>query len=337
MNIHVDTIIRVRHPYIDLVNRKMSDEENYSTDIAIPLLVRFGILLPFYIPSLVCSLFVLYHLIFDQILLKALHNHVIILLLLVNFLIQLTSLSWTIDYYRRGSVLLFTREFCLTWLFMEESLFISMNLLFAWATIERHLLILHDRLFIGKIKRLILHYFPLVFLLVYCICYNTIAVLLPPCSNTFDYSAMVCALSSLLTCSLALLIRVIYQKYRLRQGVRWRNYRKMTIQLLSISALYFVIYIPEMLMEFAYLCGVSEDIGADFMNYMEFFTHYGNILFPFVCVVSLPELTRKVQRIFFCFHQQQVYPFEPVLFTITRRVHDRPKEKSLRMTIKQLE
>ena len=141
----------------------------------------------------------------------------------------------------------------------------------------------------------------------------------------------------MLTCSLALLIRVIYQKYRLRQGVRWRNYRKMTIQLLSISALYFVIYIPEMLMEFAYLCGVSEDIGADFMNYMEFFTHYGNILFPFVCVVSLAELTRKVQRIFFCFHQQQVHPFEPVLFTITRRVHDRPKEKSLRMTIKQLE
>ena len=108
MNIHVNTIIRVRHPYIDLVNRKMSDEENYSTDIAIPFLVRFGILLSFYIPSLVCSLFVLYHLIFDQILLKALHNHVIILLLLVNFLIQLTSLSWTIDYYRRGSVLLFT-------------------------------------------------------------------------------------------------------------------------------------------------------------------------------------------------------------------------------------
>jgi hypothetical protein len=69
----------------------------------------------------------------------------------------------------------------------------------------------------------------------------------------------------IIVCSITLLLRVIYQKYQMRRPMRWRNYRKMTIQLLLISVLYLVIYIPGMLMEYIYLCEVSEDVGADFM------------------------------------------------------------------------
>jgi hypothetical protein len=51
-------------------------------------------------------------------------------------------------------------------------------------------------------------------------------------------------------------------------------------------------------MEFIYLCGVSEDVGADFMMYAEFITYYGNLLLPFVCAGSMPELNKKIRKIF---------------------------------------
>jgi hypothetical protein len=82
----------------------------------------------------------------------------------------------------------------------------------------------------------------------------------------------------IIVCSIALIFRIVYQKHR-----------KMTIQLLSISVLYLVIYIPEMLMEFLHLCGVPEDVGTGFMMYTEFMTHYGNILLPFVKITTISK------------------------------------------------
>ena len=309
----------------------MSNETEH--EISIPRLVRFWILLPFYIPSVICSLFVLSCLIFDRVLLKALYNHVIILLILINLIVQLTNLVWIMDYYRLGYVSIARESFCLTWLFTEEALFITTNHLFAWATIERHILIFHDRLLTNKTKRFLLHYLPLIIIIVYCMCYNIIAILLPPCENTFDYTEIVCGyphcfyenkflgiwdviindlvpIMIIIICSLTLLFRVIHQKYRMRRVLRWRDHRKMTIQLLSISLLYFIVYIPEMFMEFVYLCGVSEDIGAEFMMYAEFFTHYGTILLPFICAGSISELRKKIKRLCFWRHGQ-IQPAPP--------------------------
>jgi hypothetical protein len=276
---------------------------------------------------------------------------VIILLLLINFVVQLTSIPWILHYYRVGYVPSQTPSFCLTWQFITETLYITTTLLFAWATIERHILIFHDRLLSTQCKVILLHCLPIVIIILYCISYNTIVILFPPCQNTFDYSQIVCGYPLcyydidlvvismwdvifndtiptiiIIVCSIALLFRVIHQKHRMRRPIRWRNHRKMTIQLLSISVLYLVIYIPEMLMEFIYRCGVSEDVGADFVMYADFFKYYGNLLLPFICAGSMPELKKKIRKMFPCW-QRPMRVVRPEILPLPRR-KDIPKGKT---------
>jgi hypothetical protein len=269
----------------------------------------------------------LYHFIFNRTLRQALHNHVIIILLCINLIVQLTCIPWTLNYYRLGYVWPRTSSFCITWAFLNEALYITTTILFAWATIERHILIFHDRLVATKMKFILFHCLPIVIILVYCVCFNTIVVLFPPCKNKFEFTELLCGdplcylkvqsvaiwdvivndmipTIIIIVCSITLLLRIMYQKYRMRQPIRWRNHRKMTIQLLSISVLYLVIYIPKLLMEFLHRCGVPEDVGASFMMYAEFTADYGSILLPFICAGSMPELKTKIKKIFLCWRRQ---------------------------------
>ncbi|CAF1477516.1 unnamed protein product [Rotaria sordida] len=326
----------------------MSSEDNsshedileLSAEIHISYPVRFWILLLFYIPSVICSLFIFYNFIIHRQLRHALHNHVIFLLLFINLIVQLTGIPWILNYYRLEYVWPQNPSFCLTWIFIDEALYITTTLLFAWATIERHILIFHDHLVSTKYKLIFFHYLPTVIIILYCICYNIITIIVPPCENTYDYTQLACGYPLcyyeihfvatwdvivndiiptiiIIFCSIALLLRVLYQKYRMHQRIHWRQHRKMTIQLLSISLLYLLLYIPKMLMEFIYLCGVPEDFGAHFMAYAEFFAYYGNFFLPFACVGSMPEVKNSIKKIFPCWRQTRAVG--PPTFTLTRR------------------
>ena len=98
--------------------------------------------------------------------------------------------------------------------------------------------------------------------------------------------------------SVALLARVLHQRCRAQGRIEWRNYRKMAVQLLSISANYFVFLLPPMLLYAAYTAGVSWDVGADYYSVANFFGYYVVLLTPFVCVISLPELQSKCKQLF---------------------------------------
>ena len=86
-----------------------------------------------------------------------------------------------------------------------------------------------------------------------------------------------------------LLVRILWQKYRLHQAMQWRKHRKMTIQLLSISLLYLIFACPNTLFLFMYLCGLPDTAGSDFKRWAEVFSYYLMLLFPFVCIFSQPE------------------------------------------------
>ena len=318
-----------------------SHGESKPHEVLISRTLRFWSMLIVYIPSVICSFFTLYHFIFNRQLRHALYNHVIILLLFINLVNQLTDIPWILNYYRLGYVSPATPSFCLVWTFMDETSFVTTTVLFSWATIERHILIFHDRLMRIKYKRILFHYLPMVIILVYCLGFNTILVFFPPCENTFDYSDMICGdplclygtyvmgvfdvivhnlipIIIIIVCSVALLVRVVRQKNRMRQRIRWGSHRKMTIQVSSISLLYLVIYIPKMLMEFIYRCGVSKEVGADFTKYAEFFMDFGTLLLPFVCTGSLPDVQKKVKKIF-SFRRREMRTVAPQTMTFSRR------------------
>jgi hypothetical protein len=153
----------------------------------------------------------------------------------------------------------------------------------------------------------------------------------PPCQNLFDNSSLTCVYSCLyeiyyefsiwqtivhqilpiliiIIFSIALILRVVWQKRRLHQAVQWRKYRTMTIQLLSISFLYLLFYLPLSLAYTILLCGFMEDIIFDFLEYAIYFSYFMILLFHFVCMLSLPELRTKFINSFYLQRRRQILP-----------------------------
>ena len=156
------------------------------------ILFDFGCHLLFEIPSIICSIFVLSHLVFNRILRHALYNHIIIIILVINLIVQVIDIPWILHYYRLNSVSPATHTYCMIWTFVDESLSITTTIIFAWATIERHILIFHDRWVSTRIKILLVHYLPIGFLSLYCLCYSIVVIIVPPCENRFNYTLVVC-------------------------------------------------------------------------------------------------------------------------------------------------
>jgi len=287
--------------------------------------IRFWFYLIFLIPSILCSLFILYHFLFDRTLRQALNNHVIIVLLFLSLISEVTNYPWMLYFFRNEGIWERSFMFCNIWAFMDWSTFILQTFLVAWATIERHILIFHDRWVSTKTKRFFVHYFPLIFLPLYCFIWYIVIYFFPPCDNLFDMTQAVCAFPYLYTIyaltmwevivheivpiliivvfSIALLVRVLWQRHRIRQPIQWRKYRKMSFQLLSISLIYSIFSLPYMLMNMMILSGIQNEIFTAIFDYTQFLTYFVFFLFPFVCVLSLSELRTKVQK-FFYLHRQ---------------------------------
>ena len=327
----------------------MSDEENNTaeipSEISIPHIGRFWMYLVFEIPSLICCIFVLSHFLLIRTLRQALYNHMIIFLLILNLIVQITDIPWILHFYRLDQISLSTKTFCMVWVYIDETAAITTTLLFSWTTIERHILIFHDR-WVSTSKRIFfVHYLPMILLSLYCLCFSIIVILFPPCANTFHFDQVICGYPLcfyeddfvgiwdllvnhmlptvlIVLASATLLGRIIYQKKRIRQPIRWKKHRKMAIQLLAISVLYLILYIPVTLVEFAHFCGVPEEIGGNFIVYAEFFSYYIYLLFPFVSAGSLPHLKSKIRR-FIPFYREQIHEITPQVFHVQQRITGR--------------
>ena len=302
--------------------------------------LKFWFYLLFLIPSILCSLFVLRHLLFDRTLRNALHNHVIILLLLLGLICEVTVYPWMLFYYRSAGMWERPPIFCVIWAFIDWGLYITQTILFAWATIERHILIFHDQWTATRKKRFFVHYLPLLVLLLYCFVFYIVVNFFPPCENYFFDVDLICVYFCLydtyefymwqtifhqivpnfiiVLFSMALLLRVLCQKYRIHQPIRWRKHRKMTVQLLSISLLYLIFSFPFIWVTLMYLCGLPYWIYGFILPYTDFFSYFIILLFPFVCALSLPELPVKIRRtLHLAGHQPRaIYPTAIMLHTM---------------------
>ena len=286
----------------------------------IPNSVRFWFYLTFLIPSILCSLFVLYYLLSSRTLRNALHNHTIIIFLFISLVYETTIYPWMLYLYHHNGIWERSRFFCTLWIFIDWGLYYTQIILFAWATIERHILIFHHQWISTPKKRLLIHYFPLIFLFLYCLLYYTMIIFFPPCKNPYDDYYTICIRLCLfddsklyvydtvihqilpnviiVIFSLALLLRVRRQRMRVGKSLQWRKHWKMTVQLLFISILYLIFALPVALMNFLHLCGLPRDGTYNFMEYLLFFNYCMMLLCPFACAVSLPQLREKIRKIF---------------------------------------
>jgi hypothetical protein len=281
---------------------------------------QFWIILFSNILSIICCLFVLFHLLSDRILRRAVHNHVIIVILFLTLICELTDIPWLLFYYRWGIVWHSTPTFCLIWKYIDIVVYVATSKLVAWTSIERHILIFHDKWVATKKKRFFIHYIPLVSIVAYCLIYYAFTICIFQCGEPFYYKMLYWGYSSCvyrnpavlffefitggILCSLiialfsiALVIRIVLQKRRVHQPIRWRRHRKMTIQLLFITSLFYFIYLPPVILAVAHLLGVPSYVGAEYSTFdVQFLTYYITFLLPFACAASLPQLQIRIKN-----------------------------------------
>jgi hypothetical protein len=304
------------------------NELNNSFEISISVTVRFWL---FVIPnslSILCSLFVLYYLLFDRILRQALHNHVIIILLVAGLIYELTAIPFMLHFYRVGKIWKPTIIFARFWIFIDCLCYTTQMIGFAWATIERHILIFHTQWILTKKSRLFVYYLPLIAILIYCFTYYFVFIWFPFCEeliiqSSFNGFPITCTsrhpiLSKwdtvchqiiptliIVIFSISLLIRVLRQKLRLNRSIEWRQQRKITIQLLSISALYFLFNFPRAILQLLMQIGISTNELKNAYYGILILAIYIIFLFPFVCCGSIPEIRKKLKAFFCCRKQQR--------------------------------
>jgi len=205
------------------------------------------------------------------------------------------------------------------WVYLDYTTTVSILILVAWASVERHILIFHQNWVATPIKCVLIHYVPLIIFSVYPFIYYIVIFFVLPCDLPLDFTQRSCGLVNcdypteaigqwddignnlvpvciIVIFSVALLVRVWRSKYRVHQRFQWRKYRKMAVQLLLITALYFIIYFPIAILVTIYIAGVLFNGWSDFLFDGYYFCYFTILLTPFVCTASLPELGTKFQN-----------------------------------------
>ncbi|CAF3223554.1 unnamed protein product [Rotaria sp. Silwood2] len=310
-------------------------------DIIISVIGRFWIYLLSNIASIIFSIFVIFNFLFNRKLRRSLHNHVVIVILIINFVSEITDIPWILYYYRNGVVWIFTPLFCQTWKYLDSSTYVMIARLVAWASIERYILIFHDDWMSTKKKKILLHYIPISGIVIYGIILYMIISFILSCNRPYYYTIEFCGFYScaydstvysmfefitggitnaiiIATFSMIIIIRLIKQKHRLNQQVNWRKHRKMVIQLLSILLLFYIFYLPGVIVGILLNCGVPYSYMENVISYGIFFSYYINFLLPFVCAGTLPNLQKKIKNILqFCLRHTRV-TVEPTRNTVQR-------------------
>ncbi|CAF1260931.1 unnamed protein product [Adineta ricciae] len=237
-----------------------------NTILNIPLTrqITFGFLITLILPSVLGSCFVFYRITRNKQMFKQLNNQFIFCLFIVYFIQTTLDLPLTIIFLYRGVVAVQTQTFCAYWYILISVLDMCTMYLNAYLSIERYFLVFHNK-FLFKYK-IILHYIPLVLIPISSFIFVYGVVMLYPCENHFVYYAIACGAScSILTpdfgvfawtvsfvvpltiiifFNIFLLARILLHKRRMLQKDVWQKNKGMILQLLSITGMLYISWLP---------------------------------------------------------------------------------------------
>lgn len=279
--------------------------------------IKFWLLLVGVTCSLPCYVFLLYYFLSRKRIREALYNHVIIASLVVGLIIVSLDLTCHLGFLRLDFIIPSTPGICLIWQLVDYGFWYGDLFLKAWASIERHILIFHSNTMNTLNKRIFFHYLPVAFATFYAPLVYVYLVFFYPAEHIYDYSILVCGgpyyyygipawliwyeslfhyvipIFLTLIFSNALLIRVIQRKRHLRVAQGWRQYRKMTLQILFISIIY-LFDLPYIVVTIVRWSGFP-DFGTDVQGPYFYYVNYVPIvLFPFAILGTYPKLYRKI-------------------------------------------
>jgi len=302
---------------------------------------QFWFSLSFHVPSVICYVFVFAYILMHKTQRQALHNHSVLLLLFISFIIVIFDYSWTLDAARRGGhVWLSSTIFCRIWWLLDFGFYDACTVILAWASFERHILVFYSNILSTRRRRILIHYLPLVIMPIYLFIFYIYAIIFPPCESPYDFTSPVCGaypcyllVPVLATWALvfhgivptflifffnaALVLRIIWHKRRHHQN--WKKCRKMVFQLFSISVLYLSMNLPLMVIALVQSVGYP-DFGTQAQLYLYFFCGLIQYLLPFICLTYLPGILQKIKTLYLR-ATRRVAPLETFTLTQTQRLH----------------
>lgn len=291
----------------------IQNKTDYLPKNPIPITFRFWTYLIANFLSLSCTIIVLYCFLRNRSLRRSLNNHIIIIILIVGLINELIDIPPRLYQYRFKTPLIQSEFYYLFGFYLNYGGHITHLLLFSWATIQRHILIFHHHCLLTRRRRFFLHYLPMIIIFIYSLIYYAVITFYPFCQTFFkfyltggyiipciyEYRPLALwelfihqglATLNIAIFSIALIVRVVQQKRHVHGIILWRKYRRMSIQLVTISILYIIFQFPSTIILFATRYSLSKVASISYMYYALYLRHYGIFLFPFACLASSPEL-----------------------------------------------
>jgi hypothetical protein len=285
--------------------------------------VTFAVLLLVAIPAIICTLVILIFFFshWHSMITKALHHHAIFLLIIISFLYTTFDLPFSLNYFRIGYHPYRSIPFCLWWYWFDYSLLAMSLFLTATASIQRHILIFNSQWLHVSKKRWLLHYIPLIISVVYPPLFYAIFMFLYPCTVYFDQSEGWCAYPCyidntvlfnidwifntifpvfiIVLANITLIIRVFRSMKRIRQQQTgaWKRQKILTLQLLAVSSLYIIVYLPTTILAILHVLAFP-NLYNDIPNlyYIFHMIYFVCPLQSFLCICVLPELIGFIKR-----------------------------------------
>lgn len=322
------------------------ENETYSTDgetdeefFSVPTF-EFYLLLIIQVIALILNLILIVYFIrfWNLLVSKALRNHVMLILICLSLLYMIFDLPFTINAYRLGYEYPRNEAFCRWWYWIDYTLLINSINLTAIASVQRHVLIFNAYWLNSTRLRWILHYLPILFCLIYPSIFYLFTILIYPCEypdeDSTDYCSEPCytensflfnydwivntalPLLMIFFSNIALILRVTssMKKTRRQQQLTWKRQRKLTLQLLALSSLYFFGWMPSTLMSIVQSLSLPNLLDEyPQLDYLNFLTYFVCPLQPFLCLLGLPELIKSTKdRCRQVIHRQVVIPLRVI-------------------------
>jgi hypothetical protein len=282
-------------------------------------LVKYALLQTTIAPSLICDLLVFIYFFrhWRKEILAAPQNHVILCLLIVSFIQKTTDILFHLYYLRWGTVVQETYSFCVTWTWLNYSLYcVSLDLV-TLCCLERHLFVFHSQMMKKKWCLILFHYIPLIICLLYTPLFYLRFIFFPPnCTNVWDYTVVYCgapcyldddpvlgAFDWLFHCgtptliiviaNLLLFCRVVCQEIKHKRPLEWNRQKRLIIQLVFISALFLILASPSVIIGCIQILWIPTFLINIQNNYFYYAGCFINQLLPFIIVSSRPKIYQE--------------------------------------------
>jgi hypothetical protein len=310
------------------------------TEVALLLLVE--------IFSILCTLLIFVHVYFNwtTMITKALHNHAILLIVIISFAYTTLDLPFTISSYRLSYDINRTEFFCRWWYFIDYTLIGLSLLITAIASLQRYILIFKSHLLRVRRTRWILHYLPLIVGLLYSPLFYLIVIFLYPCDQSsisedsddalycsspcYSYNTALINTDWILHSVLPLLVIVLShviliswiicttQPFHREQTNMRKKQKKLTFQLLAFASLYFIGWTPSTIvsvLEAFALADLKEHMPT--LTFLYFMSYFICPLQPFICLFVLPEpmldIRDRIKQLLPRFGKTSVRPIHSVV------------------------